>query len=243
MEQRLILASASPRRREILAQAGIPFTVQVADFDEEGVREALAVKEREMVAAGEALTGGRLPRNGEGAGIAGGFASDGQGGIRKEDYPVRYVKALALGKAQAVLRENADMEGVVVLGADTVVVHRGEILNKPVDLADARRMLLRLQGDVHAVYTGVALCRGIGMPEGNPSFENFAVRTEVVFYPMSGEEIEAYLACGEYADKAGAYAIQGRMAAYIREIHGDYYNVVGLPLSAVVHTMARWKKR
>lgn len=241
MEQRLILASASPRRREILEQAGIPFTVQVADFDEEGVREALAAEEG--VVAGTALAKDAPPQNRNSAGSAGGFVSGGQGKIQKEDYPVRYVKALALGKAQAVLRENADMEGVVVLGADTVVVHRGEILNKPVDLADARRMLLRLQGDVHAVYTGVALCRGIGMPEGNPSFENFAVRTEVVFYPMSEEEIEAYLACGEYADKAGAYAIQGRMAAYIREIHGDYYNVVGLPLSAVVHTMARWKKR
>ena len=69
--------------------------------------------------------------------------------------------------------------------------------------------------------------------------ENFAVRTEVVFYPMDEEEIEEYLACGEYADKAGAYAIQGKMAAYIREIHGDYYNVVGLPLSAVVQALKK----
>lgn len=207
MGQRLILASASPRRREILTQAGIPFAVQVADFDEGKVQEELAAL----------------------GGVAGG-----------EDGSVRYVKALALGKAQAVLKEHADTPGTTVLGADTVVVHRGEILNKPADLADARRMLMRLQGDAHAVYTGVALCR---VPDGqtaDPVLANFAVRTEVVFYPMSAEEIEEYLACGEYADKAGAYAVQGRMAAYIQEIHGDYYNVVGLPLSAVVQELKRF---
>lgn len=210
MGQRLILASASPRRREILAQAGIPFVVQVADFDEEKVREVLAAEKGAK--AGE------------------------------EDAPARYVKALALGKAQAVLREHADAPGMAVLGADTVVVHRGEILNKPVDMEDARRMLMRLQGDVHAVYTGVALGRVPGGQKATPVFSNFAVRTEVVFYPMDAAEIGEYLACGEYADKAGAYAIQGRMAAYIREIRGDYYNVVGLPLSAVVQELKKFDK-
>lgn len=224
MEQRLILASASPRRREILAQAGISFTVQVADFDEEGVREALE-EEEEAVAEGKVLAQGTSV----------------QSGAKSEDYPARYVKALALGKARAVFREHADEPRIVVLGADTVVAHRGEILNKPVDRSDARRMLMRLQGDVHTVYTGVALCFGGRGRKGCPAFENFAVRTEVVFYPMDEGAIEDYLACGEYADKAGAYAIQGRMAAYIREIHGDYYNVVGLPLSAVVHTLGKWK--
>lgn len=115
----------------------------------------------------------------------------------------------------------------------------GEILNKPMDIADARRMLLRLQGDVHAVYTGVALCHKGKRLDDLPDFVNFAVRTEVVFYPMEEAEIEQYLACGEYADKAGAYAIQGRMAAYIREINGDYYNVVGLPLSAIVQELKK----
>ncbi len=75
-----------------------------------------------------------------------------------------------------------------------------------------------------------------------PDFVNFAVRTEVVFYPMEEAEIEQYLACGEYADKAGAYAIQGRMAAYIREINGDYYNVVGLPLSAIVQELKKLRE-
>ncbi|MDE7326388.1 MAG: Maf family protein [Lachnospiraceae bacterium] len=208
MYQQLILASASPRRREILEQAGIPFVVQVADFDEESVRKEL------------------------------GMDSFGIEGRNEEDYTA-YVKALALGKAQAVFRENADVDGTLVLGADTVVVHRGEILNKPVDLEDARRMLLRLQGDIHAVYTGVALCHGAGQPDNLPAFVNFAVRTEVVFYPMDKAEVEEYLACGEYMDKAGAYAIQGRMAAYIREIHGDYYNVVGLPLSSIVQELKK----
>ena len=206
MYKQLILASASPRRREILAQAGISFRVQVADFDENKVREELA------------------------AGVR-------QGVEDAEDFPARYVKALARGKAQAVIQENAQEEGIVVLGADTVVVHRGEILNKPADREDAKRMLMRLQGDAHAVYTGVALCQGQACV-----CDNFAVRTEVIFYPMDEAEIEEYLACGEYADKAGAYAIQGKMAAYIREIHGDYYNVVGLPLSAVVQALKQMER-
>lgn len=209
MFQQLILASASPRRREILAQAGIPFTVQVADFDEEKIREELVQNNKK---------------------------------IENIDFSEHYVKALALGKARAVLAENADTFGIVVLGADTVVVHRGEILNKPVDIADARGMLSRLQGDVHAVYTGVALCYRREDSDNSLIFSNFAVRTEVVFYPMSQEEIEEYLSCGEYMDKAGAYAIQGKMAAYIKEIHGDYYNVVGLPLSAIVQELKRLRE-
>ncbi len=218
MYQRLILASASPRRREILSQAGIPFTVQVADFDEESVQKKLA------------------------ASFFGNTKGNWFAGTGDEDYPARYVKALALGKAQDVFMKNAGEVGVVVLGADTVVAHRGEILNKPMDIADARRMLLRLQGDVHAVYTGVALCHKGKRLDDLPDFVNFAVRTEVVFYPMEEAEIEQYLACGEYADKAGAYAIQGRMAAYIREINGDYYNVVGLPLYAIVQELKKLRE-
>lgn len=209
MFQQLILASASPRRREILAQAGIPFTVQVADFDEEKIREELAQNNKK---------------------------------IENTDFPEHYVKALALGKARAVLTKNADTPGIVVLGADTVVVHRGEILNKPADIVDARGMLSRLQGDIHTVYTGVALCYRGEDSDNSSVFSNFAVRTEVVFYPMNQEEIEEYLSCGEYMDKAGAYAIQGKMAAYIKEIHGDYYNVVGLPLSAIVQELKKLQK-
>ena len=209
MFQQLILASASPRRREILAQAGIPFTVQVANFDEEKIRKELTQNNKK---------------------------------IENIDFSEHYVKALALGKASAVLAENVDIFRIVVLGADTVVVHRGEILNKPVDLADARGMLLRLQGDVHTVYTGVALCYRREDSDNSLIFSNFAVRTEVVFYPMNQEEIEEYLNCGEYMDKAGAYAIQGKMAAYIKEIHGDYYNVVGLPLSAIVQELKRLRE-
>ncbi len=194
----LVLASASPRRREILSQAGLEYIVEPSEFDERGVR----------------------------------------GGA-----PEEYVRALSRGKAEEVYRRltrnrgKAEASGrpLLVLGADTVVAHGRHLLNKPQDRADAAKMLAKLQGDCHEVYTGVALCRR--RENGEEELRSLAVKTEVHFYPVTQEEIERYLDCGEYADKAGAYAIQGRFAAYIREIRGDYYNVVGLPLSAVVQEL------
>ncbi len=215
MGYRLILASASPRRREILSQAGIAYNVIPSEFNEREIME-------------------------------------------KE--PENYVKKLALAKAKEVYQrlfagennkklddrfvfENREndfrLESLVVLGADTVVAHCGNILNKPSDRKDAAEMLKKLQGSMHEVYTGVALL--YKTVDGEENIKNFAVKTQVCFYPMTTQEIENYLDCEEYADKAGAYAIQGRMAAYIREIHGDYYNVVGLPLSAVVQELKQLK--
>lgn len=177
----LVLASASPRRAELLRQAGIAFTTAAADLDE-------------------------TPRPGEA--------------------PAAYVRRLAEEKAAAVARRHPE---AVVLGADTTVVVDGDILGKPADAADATAMLERLQGRAHEVLTGVA----VTSPAGTDSE---VAATTVWIAPMSAAEIAAYVASGEPMDKAGAYAIQGRISRWITRIDGSHPNVVGLPV-AVVHTL------
>lgn len=173
----LVLASRSPRRAEILRQAGIPFTVRTADVDE-------------------------TPRDGE----------------KPEDY----VRRLAEEKAIAIDAE----PGETILAADTTVVIDGEILGKPADDADARRMLGLLSGRKHEVLTGIALRRGAEL------IRDWAA-TEVWFTTMTDDEIAAYVAGGEPMDKAGAYAIQGLASKFIDKIDGCYFNVVGLPVALV----------
>jgi len=180
-----VLASASPRRAELLAAAGFVFTVAHADIDE-------------------------TPRAGEPAGP--------------------YVLRLAEGKARAVAaRRPADL----VLGADTTVVVDGEILEKPRDAADARRMLRALGGRWHEVLTGVALVRA---ETGRVAVG--VERTRVRFAETSEEEVGWHVETGDVLDKAGAYAIQGRAALFIEAIDGDYWNVVGLPVR-LVYELAR----
>jgi septum formation protein len=174
----LILASQSPRRSEILRQAGIPFVVKPADVDE-------------SVHPGE-------------------LAED-------------YVRRVAEEKAMAVEKAAGD----VVLGADTVVVIRGEILGKPRDRADAVRMLAQLAGREHEVITGICLRRDAEL------LHDRAV-TRVWFTPLTRQEIEQYVASGEPMDKAGAYAIQGLASKFIKRIDGSYTNVVGLPIELVM---------
>jgi septum formation protein len=173
----LVLASQSPRRKEILTQAGIPFTIRVAGVDESPL-------------AGEA--------------------------------PEAYVQRLAEWKAGAVPAGSAE----TVLGADTTVVVEYEMLAKPTDSADARRMLAALSGRCHEVMTGICLKRGGSV------IRDYAV-TRVWFSVMSPAEIEAYVESGEPMDKAGAYAIQGLASKFIERIDGCYCNVVGLPISLV----------
>ena len=173
----LVLASQSPRRSEILRQAGMEFTVRVADVDESPL-------------AGES--------------------------------PAEYVRRLAAAKAFAI--EPAD--GETVLGADTTVVIDGEILGKPADAADARRMLARLSGRRHEVLTGICLRRGTLATCDHAT-------TGVVFAALSSAEIDEYVASGEPMDKAGAYAIQGLAAKFVERIEGDYFNVMGLPVALV----------
>jgi septum formation protein len=173
----LVLASQSPRRSEILRQAGIPFTVRVAAVDE-------------------------TPLAGE----------------KPEDYVVRLAELKALA-----VPAGADE---TVLGADTTVVIDGEMLGKPADAADARRMLERLSGRQHEVITGICLKRGVEVVRD-------CAATKVWFAPMSARDIEEYVASGEPMDKAGAYAIQGLASKFIERIDGCYFNVVGLPVALV----------
>ena len=194
--KKIILASQSPRRRELLAQIGVPFTVEVSDTDEN--------------------------------------VSDAD--------PAVIVQELARRKAFAVASHHPD-EDAYVIGADTIVVYKGEVLGKPKDPDDARRMLRELAGNVHQVYTGVCVievpCAKDGSCEdsdGTLSEDRgiretaFAERTDVFVAPLTDAEIDAYIATGEPFDKAGSYGIQGIFARHIEKIDGDYTNVVGLPV-------------
>jgi septum formation protein len=173
----LVLASQSPRRAEILRQAGIPFVIRAAPVDETPLSQETA-----------------------------------------EDY----VRRLAEAKARAVPSDPAE----IVLAADTTVIVDREILAKPVDAADARRMLALLSGRRHEVMTGICLRRG------EEQICDRAV-TAVWFAPMSAQEIDDYVASGEPMDKAGGYAVQGAASKFIPRIEGCYYNVMGLPIAMV----------
>ncbi len=173
----LVLASQSPRRRELLTTAGFSFTVRVRPVEE--VRRA-----------GET--------------------------------PEAYVRRLATEKAEASWNGGDE----IVLGADTVVVLDQDVLEKPKDLADARRMLGLLSGREHTVITGICLRHAGGREVDH-------VSTAVRFLPLSSAEIEAYVASGEPMDKAGGYAIQGLASKFVERIDGDFFNVVGLPVSRV----------
>ena len=177
-----ILASASPRRREMLQHLGLNFSVVCADADE----------------SSEERDGGRL------------------------------VETLAARKAAAVknlLDEQGRLDDeTVILAADTVVVSpEGDILGKPHDADDARRMLRLLSSNTHRVISGICVVKGERTVTAHEV-------TEVTFAPLSDDVIEAYIASGEPMDKAGAYGIQNTASLWIEGIKGDYFNVVGLPL-------------
>ena len=139
-----------------------------------------------------------------------------------EEKPEQYVQRLAEIKALAV----PQTAGETILGADTTVVIDGQMLGKPEDAADARRMLQALSGRRHEVLTGICIRRGTAM------IRDWAA-TEVWFAAMTAPEIQDYIASGEPRDKAGAYAIQGLASKFIEKVHGCYFNVVGLPISLV----------
>lgn len=135
--------------------------------------------------------------------------------------PAETVRTLAVIKAEGIISGNADE---IIITADTVVAVDGKILGKPVDHNDAFRMLASLSGRKHCVYTGVCIT------DGNKKTV-FSVCSDVYFYELSEKDIYDYIATGECDDKAGAYGIQGKGSLLVEKIHGDYFNIVGLPVS------------
>lgn len=196
MFEKIVLASASPRRRELLRAAGFEHEVIVANIEEKR-------------------------RHGE----------------RPEDYVQRNAKekALAVCNTQPVAVAKA-----IVLAADTIVVaFDNEVLEKPTDPDDARRMLSKLSSKTHRVMTGFALCNGTT----GEVLDCSIVQTQVLFRELFNEEVERYIASGEPFDKAGSYGIQGRALTFVESIEGSYTNVVGLPMSQVVLSLRRLMPR
>ena len=180
---KLVLASGSPRRAEIMKSVGWEFEKAVPDIDETQI-------------LGET--------------------------------PEYYVQRLAREKAELIAKKHPNE---LVLGADTTVVINGEIIGKPIDEGDARRMIKLLSGNWHDVLTGVAVA-----VNGDASVE--LQRTRVKFTEMSDREVEFLVRKGDPLDKAGAYAVQAQAALFIEGIEGDYWNVVGLPISLVYRMIA-----
>ncbi|RII28067.1 MAG: septum formation inhibitor Maf [Geobacter sp.] len=180
----IVLASASPRRTELMALAGIEFTVVPADIPE------------------DALPG---------------------------ELPVEHVMRLSREKAQAVAAKSS---GRFFIGADTVVVLNGEIMGKPIDEAEAYTMLSKLSGCTHDVITGFTV-----FDQESGVCLSRSVQTEVIFRTLGEQEIRSYIASGCPMDKAGAYAIQGGAAHFVRSICGSYTNVIGLPLAELFELM------
>jgi septum formation protein len=185
---RLILASGSPRRFELLLTLGLPFTVVTSGVDEM---------------------------------------------VDDESDPAAMVVHLAERKAAAIAKT---LDEGLVIGADTTVVLDSLVLNKPVDDADARRMLRLLRDRAHEVWTGVVV-----LDASTGRRETGAVHSLVQMRAYSDAEIDAYVATGEPLDKAGAYAIQGGAGVFVAGIEGCYANVVGLPLCELTSLLGRYR--
>ena len=178
----IILASASPRRRELMTMITPNFTICTSEVDESGITAAT---------------------------------------------PALLVQQLARAKCLDVAKDHPDK---VVIGCDTVVDVGGEVFGKPRDEQDARRMLQALSGRTHQVHTGVCIACG-------ERVECFCDSCDVSFFPIAEEDMEAYIASDEPYDKAGAYAIQGHAAVWIDRLAGDYYTIMGFPVSRVARAL------
>lgn len=180
----IILASASPRRKEILELADLKFDVMPSDAQE----------------------------------------------ITTKTAPNEVVMELASLKAKDIYKKSEKQS--MIVGADTVVAYQGQILGKPTDKADAKRMLTMLSGQTHEVYTGVCVIE-------DEKIKTFYEETKVTFYEISDEQIDRYIKTGEPMDKAGSYGIQGKAAVFIKGIEGDYYNVVGFPIARFLQEITK----
>ena len=180
----IILASASPRRKEILELADLKFDIMPSNAQE----------------------------------------------ITTKTAPNEVVMELASIKAKDIY-EKSEKQSMIV-GADTVVAYQGQILGKPTDEADAKRMLRMLSGQTHEVYTGVCVIE-------DEQIKTFYEETKVTFYEISDEQIDRYIKTGEPMDKAGSYGIQGKAAVFIKGIEGDYYNVVGFPIARFLQEITK----
>jgi septum formation protein len=182
----LILASGSPRRKELLEQINVSFTIVKSDIEEI---------------------------------------------INKDEHPSEIVQSLAIQKARDVLERNMDS---IVIGADTIVAIENNVLGKPKDSEEAKEMLQSLSGKTHVVYTGVAFVT-------KDQEESFYEETKVMFWNLTKKDIDNYIKSGEPFDKAGAYGIQGLGATLVKKIEGDYFNVVGLPISRFIRELHRFQ--
>lgn len=214
----IILASQSPRRRALMEQAGYTFEIIPSYAD-----EVIVDKEPETVVQKLSL-------------------------LKACDVYQGYAKKMSR-RADAV--DDCALEPMLVIGADTVVSIDGKILGKPASVSEAVEMVKGLQGNTHEVYTGVSFVwhdpkAALLQAQRMDAFEDvnthsFYECTRVTCYPMTDKEIEAYVAKGECMDKAGAYGIQGSFGIYIKEICGDYNNVVGLPIARLYHELKALK--
>ncbi len=184
--RQIILASSSPRRRELLEKAGVHFQVMPSQEEEH---------------------------------------------IEKKE-PAQIVENLSWQKAASVASKTG--QDVIVIGSDTLVAYEGRVLGKPRDAEEAVETLKLLQGNTHQVYTGVTV---IVRDKEEEITKTFSTRTDVTFYPVDEKEIRDYVATGDPMDKAGSYDIRGDFSVYIKEIYGDYNNVVGLPVSMLFWEM------
>jgi len=197
----IILASQSPRRKELLEQIGLEFEICPAKGEE----------------------------------------------IITKTIPEEVVMELSKQKAEEVAamvssytEEHKDIttpSDILVIGADTVVAYDGKILGKPMDEADAKRMLTMLSGNTHSVFTGVTLV--LIDKSGRAGELVFYEKTDVRMHKKTESEIDRYIASGESMDKAGSYAIQGKCAIYVEKIDGDYNNVVGLPITRIYQELKK----
>ena len=182
---RIILASKSPRRRELLELLKIPFEIIVSDIDEQ---------------------------------------------IDHNNDLVKEIEKLSFQKANAVFKDHQD---ALVIGSDTIVKIGNMALGKPHSIQEAKEMLKELSDRTHEVVTGVTILY-------KNQVETFSSIAKVNFYPLSEEEIDEYVSTNEPMDKAGAYAIQGDAAKFIRSIEGDYYTIVGLPIGELYHRLKHY---